>query len=327
MDIFEYDKREGIPLLCGVDEAGRGPLAGDVYAAAVILPQDCFIEGLNDSKKLTPKKRDELYDIIKEKAISFSVGVATIAEIEEYNILNATFLAMSRAVDGLSVKPQMVLVDGNRNPKLSVHSKTVVKGDATSACIAAASILAKVERDRYMEQIALDYPEYQFGKHKGYGTALHYEMLDKFGVSPVHRKSFLKKYLSGEKTNAEKKGEFGENASAEYLAKRGYEILFRNYHSAYGEIDIIAEKENTIAFVEVKTRKAGAVIKAKEAVSPSKQQKIIRTALTFISENNIKLQPSFDVIEVYTTGEKRLEVSMINHLENAFDGGESDVYI
>lgn len=326
MDIFEYDKREGIPLLCGVDEAGRGPLAGDVYAAAVILPTDCYIEGLNDSKKLTPKKRDELYDVIKEKAVAYSVGIATIAEIEEHNILNATFLAMSRAVDGLSVKPQMVLVDGNRNPKLSVHSKTVIKGDATSACIAAASILAKVERDRYMEKIAEEYPEYQFDKHKGYGTALHYEMLDKYGVSPVHRKSFLKKYLSGEKTPAAKKGEFGENAACDYLKENGYEILFRNYHSVYGEVDIIAKKEEVIAFVEVKTRKADVKVKAKDAVSLSKQGKIIKTALTYIAENQIKLQPSFDVVEVYTTGKTALEVEAVNHLKNAY-GGAGNVYI
>lgn len=200
MDIFAFDQEQYTDLLCGVDEAGRGPLAGDVYAAAVILPKDCQIEGLNDSKKLSAKKRDILFDEIKEKAVSYAVGIATVEEIEQYNILQATYLAMQRAVAGLSVQPQLVLVDGNRDPGLSYPTKCVVKGDSTSASVAAASILAKVSRDRYMEQIAEQYPEYEFKKHKGYGTALHYEKLDAYGESPVHRHSFLKKYYQKKAT-------------------------------------------------------------------------------------------------------------------------------
>ena len=195
---YSYEKlaiEKGFKTICGIDEAGRGPLAGPVYAAAVILPMDLEIDGLNDSKKLTEKKREALFDVICEKAISYSIGIATEEEIDEINILNATFLAMRRAVDGLSVKPDYALIDGNQHPKLSIPDETVVKGDGKSMSIAAASILAKVSRDRFMLQIAEKYPEYCFEKHKGYGTKLHYEMIEKYGVSPVHRRSFLKKIL------------------------------------------------------------------------------------------------------------------------------------
>ena len=318
MNLFEYDKEQGIELLCGVDEAGRGPLAGDVYAAAVILSPNCVIEGLNDSKKLNDKKREELYDIIKEQAVSYCVGIATIAEIEEFNILQATFLAMNRAVDGLTTTPKLVLVDGNQNPHLNIHSRCVVKGDATSACIAAASILAKVERDHYMKQVAEQYPQYQFEKHKGYGTALHYSMLDAHGMSAVHRASFLKKYFSGEKSESKRRGDLGEETTVDYLKAQGYDIIFCNYHSAYGEIDVIAKTGDIIAFVEVKTRKENSMITAKEAVTLSKQKKIIKTALCYIEENKIELQPRFDVVEIYITGKKQLEVTEINYIEHAF---------
>lgn len=195
---YSYEKfamKKGFQVVCGIDEAGRGPLAGPVYAAAVVLPMDLEIDGLNDSKKLTEKKREVLFDIICKKAISYSIGIATEEEIDEINILNATFLAMRRAVDGLSVKPDYALIDGNQHPGLLIPDETVVKGDGKSMSIAAASILAKVSRDRFMLDIAKKYPEYCFEKHKGYGTKLHYEMIEKHGVSPVHRRSFLKKIL------------------------------------------------------------------------------------------------------------------------------------
>lgn len=192
------EKAGGFSVVCGVDEAGRGPLAGPVCAAAVILPDGLIIDGLNDSKKLTEKKREALYDVIKEKAVAYSIAMADEKEIDEINILQATFLAMKRAVEGLDVKPDFVLVDGNRDPKLGVPTRTVIKGDALSASIAAASVLAKVTRDRFMLEISEQYPEYEFPKHKGYGTKLHYEMLEKHGISPVHRRSFLKK-ITGEK--------------------------------------------------------------------------------------------------------------------------------
>ena len=188
----------GYKVICGIDEAGRGPLAGPVHAAAVILPMGLEIEGLNDSKKLSEKKREQLFDIICEKAIDYSIGVATEKEIDEINILNATFLAMHRAVEGLKIKPDYALIDGNQYPKIPfVMEETVVKGDAKSMSIAAASILAKVSRDRFMLEKTKEYPQYQFEKHKGYGTKLHYEMLAEYGPSPIHRMSFLKKLYGG----------------------------------------------------------------------------------------------------------------------------------
>ena len=192
---YEYEnllKSQGYKVVCGVDEAGRGPLAGPVFAAAVILPDDLSDLGINDSKKLSEKKRDALFDVIKEKAIAWSVASASEQEIDEINILNATFLAMKRAVDGLSVRPDVALIDGNRKPKTGVEEMTLVKGDAKSISIAAASILAKVSRDRYLLELDEKYPEYQFSKHKGYPTKLHYEMIKEHGISPVHRLSFLK---------------------------------------------------------------------------------------------------------------------------------------
>ncbi len=196
---FEHQAHEqGFNIVCGVDEAGRGPLAGPVCAAAVILPDGLVIEGLDDSKKLTEKKRDALYDVIIENAISYGISFASVEEIEELNILQATFLAMKRAVESLEVKPDLALVDGNQKPHLEIQARTLVKGDAKSPSIAAASILAKVTRDRLMIEIAEQYPQYEFPKHKGYGTKLHYEKIMEHGISPVHRRSFLKK-ITGEK--------------------------------------------------------------------------------------------------------------------------------
>lgn len=187
--------KNGYSCVCGVDEAGRGPLAGPVFAAAVILSKDFIIKGVNDSKKLTEKKREELFGIIKEKSLAYSIASASESEIDEFNILNATFLAMQRAIENLKIKPDFALIDGNRLPKLEIDAKSVIKGDSLSESIAASSILAKVERDKYMIKMSELYPEYFFEKHKGYGTKLHVEMLRKYGPSKIHRKSFLKKIL------------------------------------------------------------------------------------------------------------------------------------
>ena len=184
---------EGFSLICGVDEAGRGPLAGPVYAAAVILPRDIVIDGLNDSKKLTEKKREELFDVITERALTYGIASATVEEIEELNILNATFLAMNRAIAKLDPTPELALIDGNRSTGIAMPSRCIVKGDSRCADIAAASILAKVSRDRYMLTLAEKYPQYHFEQHKGYGTKLHYEALREYGPSPEHRPSFLRK--------------------------------------------------------------------------------------------------------------------------------------
>jgi len=190
---------EGYAAVCGADEAGAGPLAGPVYAAAVILPPGLIIDGLNDSKKLSPKKRDALFERICGDALSFAVSFAAVEEIETMNILNARLLAMQRAIDALDLPSDFALIDGNRDhgERCSIRTahRMVVGGDGRSASIAAASILAKVSRDRYVcEVLDRDYPQYQFAVHKGYGTKLHYEMLDAYGPSPVHRMSFLKKW-------------------------------------------------------------------------------------------------------------------------------------
>ena len=195
MPDYEYEARaaaNGFTAVCGVDEAGRGPLAGPVFAAAVILPDGLEDLGINDSKKLSEKKRDALFDLICEKAIAFSVASADEKEIDELNILNATFLAMRRAVEGLPVKPDYVLVDGNRCPKTGLPEEAVVKGDAKSISIAAASILAKVTRDRMCADMDAQYPQYGFAKHKGYPTKAHMDAVREHGPSPIHRKTFLK---------------------------------------------------------------------------------------------------------------------------------------
>ena len=194
-ELFDYDTelRKEYPVICGVDEAGRGPLAGDVYAAAVILNDSVLIDYLNDSKKISEKRRELLYDEVIAKADAYCVATASVQEIDELNILQATMLAMRRAVDGLGVKPDLALIDGNRLPQLDCKSQFVIHGDAVSASIAAASILAKVSRDSYMRELDEKYPEYCFSQHKGYGTKLHYEKIAEFGISEVHRKTFLKK--------------------------------------------------------------------------------------------------------------------------------------
>lgn len=186
---------KGYKSICGVDEAGRGPLAGPVCAAAVILPENTLIEGVNDSKRLSEKKREMLFDVIKEKASSYCISYASVEEIEELNILNATMLAMKRAVEGLSVKADYAMIDGNKLPNLEIDSEAVVKGDARSMSIACASILAKVSRDRLMYEYAKEYPQYSFDKHKGYGTKLHIEALKAYGPCQIHRMSFLGKIL------------------------------------------------------------------------------------------------------------------------------------
>ncbi len=193
---FENAARaDGYSVICGIDEAGRGPLCGPVCAAAVILPPDCVIDGLNDSKKLSEKKREVLFDVITDRAVSYGIAMATAKEIDEINILQATFLAMRRAVAALSVQPDCALIDGNGKPGLAMEQRTIVKGDSKSVSVAAASILAKVTRDRYMLLMDEQYPQFGFAAHKGYGTKLHYERIKQFGLCPEHRRTFLKKIL------------------------------------------------------------------------------------------------------------------------------------
>ena len=201
-DLWVYEREafaDGVKLVCGVDEAGRGPLAGPVCAAAVLLPEGLVIPGLNDSKKLTEKKREALYEVITQKAVCWAVARVEAAEIDEMDILNARMLAMQRAIEGLSVRPDTAFIDGNRDHgsryAIEMPHQLIVGGDGKSASIAAASILAKVSRDRYVSgELDAKYPQYQFAKHKGYGTKLHYELLDQYGPCPEHRRSFLKKW-------------------------------------------------------------------------------------------------------------------------------------
>ena len=198
----EYEQKAveaGFVRVCGCDEAGAGPLAGAVYAGAVILPPECSIEGLNDSKQVTPKRRDALYDTIRTVAVAWAVAWADEKEIDAMNILNARMLAMDRAIRSLKPAPDYALIDGNRNKGISLVNETVVKGDSRSASIAAASILAKVSRDRYMEEMARRYPEYEFERHKGYPTKRHYELLRRYGPCPIHRRTFLKKWEARKK--------------------------------------------------------------------------------------------------------------------------------
>lgn len=195
IDWYEYQRKaeeKGFFAVCGIDEAGRGPLAGPVCAATVIMPLGLEIDGLNDSKKLSEVKREALFDVVKEMALSYGIGWASEQEIDEYNILQATFLAMRRAVEAMPVCADYALVDGNRMPPLAIPGETIVKGDSKCACIAAASILAKASRDRLLREWDTQYPEYGFAKHKGYGTKAHYEAINKYGILPVHRRSFLK---------------------------------------------------------------------------------------------------------------------------------------
>ena len=200
--MLEYEQlynSQGYKAVCGVDEAGRGPLAGPVFAAAVILPEGLEIEGVTDSKKLSEKKREQLFDVICEKALAYSIASASVEEIEELNILRADMLAMKRAVEGLKVKADFAMIDGNKTPQLDIPCVAIVKGDAKSESIAAASILAKVSRDRLMLEMAKKYPAYNFEKHKGYGTKAHREAILEYGPCEIHRMSFLKKLYGGNK--------------------------------------------------------------------------------------------------------------------------------
>ncbi len=189
-------RAEGYSYICGVDEAGRGPLAGPVCAAAVILPDGLYIEGLNDSKKLTEKKREAHFEIIKKEALAYAIAFGTVAEIEEHNILQATFLAMNRAINDLPIHADFAIIDGNQVPaNIKIPCKTVVKGDSVSCSVAAASVLAKVTRDRLMLEADDKWPEYAFAAHKGYGTKVHIEAIGKYGACPIHRMSFIGKFL------------------------------------------------------------------------------------------------------------------------------------
>ena len=321
MDLYEFEKKitaeRNFSLFCGTDEAGRGPLAGPVFAAAVHLANS-RIEGLNDSKKLSEKKREKLFLEICEKS-KYSIASASVEEIESLNILEASQLAMRRAVEELQkkVKVELVLVDGNIARNFPIPAICIVGGDGKSASIAAASILAKVSRDRFMREMDITYPDYGFAKHKGYGTKAHYEAIAKYGPSPIHRLSFLKKYYARQTPKPKSTGAIGEDVAFEYLQTKGYSLITRNFRCRYGEIDLIVSDTRFIVFVELKLRDNASFAQATEFVSSHKQKKLHQTAEMWLQENPTLLQPRFDVIGIYIPQSSKSKIE-IDHIENAF---------
>ncbi|HIQ99977.1 MAG TPA: ribonuclease HII [Candidatus Scybalocola faecavium] len=309
----EYDRLEGMTeyekkypnaeYICGIDEAGRGPLAGPVVAGAVVLPKDSRILYLNDSKKLTPARREELYDVIMEEAVSVGVGIVDAQRIDEINILQATYEAMRQAISKLSVKPDVLLNDAVRIPGVDIMQVPIIKGDAKSLSIAAASVIAKVTRDRMMQDYDQIFPGYGFAQNKGYGTQGHMDKLKADGPSPIHRATFIGGILSGEKKKTadhHARGTYFETGAAAFLEKNGYEILVRNYRCVMGEVDMIGKDGDTYAFVEVKYRADKNMGSPQEAVDEKKQQRIIRCAQWYLMENNLPQDTPvrFDVVSI-----------------------------
>ena len=283
MTVYEKEYK-AYGIVCGIDEAGRGPLAGPVAAGAVILGEDVVIPGLNDSKKLTEKKREELYDVIFRKAFAAGVGLVSPARIDEVNILQATYEAMRKAVSSLKIRPDVLLNDAVMIPQMPFRQVPIIKGDQKSVSIAAASILAKVTRDRLMSEYDRIYPEYGFAANKGYGSAAHIEALKKYGPCPIHRNTFIGHFTDRKaavEDTASNKRELGtgyEIRAAKYLSAQGLTILEHSFRSGFGEIDLIADDAGTLVFVEVKYRKTDQEGSSLDAVDKSKQQKILKTA-------------------------------------------------
>ncbi len=291
-------------LLCGVDEAGRGPLCGPVSVAAVVLDAKHPIDGLDDSKKLTEKKREALYTEIVNSAISWKVVFVSPAAIDRYNISQATLIGMRKAVEALPQSPHHVLVDGNQDPDLGLPTTCVVQGDAKSACIAAASILAKVERDRYMKKLGEKHPQYKLEQHKGYPTKQHYELLDQHGPQPFYRLTFLRNW-SG-KLSPQKLGNYGEFLVTQEYVNQGFAILQNNYRTRHGEIDVVAKHDDLLVFIEVKTRRDASVQPA-EWVDEKKQQ--------WLQEHPDDSFVRFDVAEVVIA---KKQMPQINCITDAF---------
>ena len=301
----------GHGLICGIDEAGRGPLAGPVAAAAVILPEDLLLPYLNDSKKVTEKRREVLFGQIKEKAIAWAVVMVPPERIDEINILQATYEAMRTAVGQLSVRPDVLVNDAVTIPGLDILQVPVIKGDARCISIAAASILAKVTRDTYMKEMDEKYPVYGFAGHKGYGTKSHCEAIVEYGPCPIHRRSFLGKILagrpqssSGEHISGRETGRLGEEQAVRFLQKNGVRILERNFQDRNGEIDLIAQEDGVLLFIEVKYRRSSRYGEPEEAVTVEKQRRISRTAQYYLhrTHEGRQIPMRFDVISVTDEG-------------------------
>jgi len=370
--LLTFERRfwsQGIVRVAGVDEAGRGCLAGPVVAAAVILPSEVDIPGLDDSKKLSPQKRERLLEEIRETAEGIGIGRVEAGEIDRINILQAALKAMRLALDQLGVEPQQVLIDGNRRPQSRFPEIAVIDGDALSLSIAAASVVAKVHRDRLMVECDAQFPEYRFAEHKGYGSAAHLLALQTHGPCPLHRRSFgpvaelvrserselFQTFCEGLETcrnpeELERLGQFikegaaelgdrdleelrhrfrrcrqhlldigrrGEQAAADYLPDRGYVVLARGYRGAGGEIDLIVQRGEELAFVEVKTSRQGSTGHPEERVGAAKRAHLTRAAQQYLSQQGKAGIPCrFDVVAV-TLGPDEPE---IHHLEDAFRG-------
>ena len=297
--------------ICGIDEVGRGPLAGPVVAGAVILPKDEMILYLNDSKKLSEKKREELYDVIMEKAVATGVGIVSPARIDEINILQATYEAMRMAIGNLKIKPTLLLNDAVTIPEVDIKQIPIIKGDAKSVSIAAASIIAKVTRDRLMQEYDKVIMGYDFASNKGYGSAAHIQALKEKGATPIHRKTFIKNFIYTMRKNTREIGSAFEKQAGEYLETRGYSVIEYNFRCKSGEIDIVAMDGETLVFCEVKYRSNNRKGTPFEAVTIYKQKKICRTALYYITKHQIVDVPCrFDVVGI--TGDK------IEIIKNAF---------
>jgi len=289
MDTFEkIAYQEGYQFIAGIDEAGRGPLAGPVVAAAVILPHDYLNPEIKDSKKLSAFKREELYETINKEAVAIGMRIVDAEVIDHYNILYATLQAMREAVLELSTMPDFLLIDGNHRVPITTPQKTIVKGDSLSISIAAASIMAKVNRDRIMEMYHRQFPQYNFQQNKGYGTKEHLDAIRKFGICKIHRKSFHVKICIKQISNSIykmkdsskiKTGKEGEKIAAAYLKKNGYRIIETNFRCAIGEIDIIAREKDELVFLEVKTRRSEDLGFPEQAVGIKKQEKNVSTGV------------------------------------------------
>ena len=323
IDLLLYENRlwrVGVKTIAGIDEAGRGPLAGPVVAAAVILNQREIPEDVNDSKKLTAKNRDILFDVIKEKSLDYSTGIVWQDEIDRSDILRSTHLAMKKAIGSLKQMPEHLLIDGRRLPDSILEQTAIISGDSLSASIASASIIAKVTRDRIMLQISKIYPEYEFEKHKGYGTSLHINRINQFGPSPVHRHSFkqVKGIKSKVNLNEPKQlGKYGEKIACLELIKEGYEILEQNYwaESRECELDIVIKQEKTIIFVEVKSKYHEGFGEPEQWVGEKKQAQISKAAQSYmIHKNPDGEEYRFDVIAIKFLNDNY----KIKHIQDAF---------
>lgn len=315
---LNFDKKyleRGFKCLAGTDEAGRGPLAGPVVAACVVLDYDNPPLEANDSKKLSSVRREALYEKIISEAKYVGIGICSEKEIDEINILRASMLAMRRAVENSKAPVDFLLADGNSLPCAlqAQREQAVIGGDGLSLCIAAASVIAKVTRDRIMLEYAQKYPQYGFEAHKGYGTAMHRSMLEKYGPCPIHRLSFLNPKRKGEGLRG--RGNLAEEAACGYLEEAGYKILSRNYSVPGGEIDIVAEKLGITVFVEVKYRSGYIAGTGAESVTPRKQACLRRAAQAYLAENNITGPARFDVLVLSGP----FAFNDIQHIQNAFE--------